>query len=162
MPINPADLEHRLWDEIESHQVGMLITLAGVPRHAQPMTAFVEREARRIWFFTGNDTELAREAASPRRAVFAFQQRDLRASISGYLQVQHDRARMDRYWNAVVAAWRPNGKSDPKLTLLCMDCDDAQVWLSQTGPLKVVWEIAKANATRRQPDLGARTHLDFH
>jgi general stress protein 26 len=162
MSTNPADVEHRLWNEIETHQVGMLLTLGGAPRHAQPMTAFVEREQRRIWFFTSNDTELAREAGSARPAVFICQQRDLQASISGHIQIQHDRARMDKLWNAVVAAWHPGGKSDPKLTLLCMDCDDAQVWMSQAGPMKFVWEIAKANATHRQPDLGARTHLDFH
>src|SRR5579863_5539316 len=162
MANNPADVEHRLWDELEAHQIGMLIALGGSPRHAQPMTAFVEREARRIWFFTSNDTELAREAASPQPAVFAYQQRDLQASISGHLQAQHDRARMDKFWNAVVAAWHPGGKNDPKLTLLSMDCDDAQVWISQAGPIKFAWEIVKCNATRRHPDLGGRTHLDFH
>jgi general stress protein 26 len=162
MPTNPADVEHKLWDELEAHPVGMLLTLGAAPRHAQPMTAFVEREQRRLWFFTRTDTDLAREAETSRAAVFSYQHRDLQASIRGHVQRQHDRARMDKYWNAVVAAWHPGGKSDPKLTLLCMDCDDAQVWASEAGPVKFAWEIAKANATRRQPDLGGRTHLDFH
>ena len=159
---NPADIEHRLWDEIERHQVGMLMLVGGSPQHAQPMTAFVERDRRRIWFFTRTDTELAKQVGIGQRAMFAFQQRDLQACLSGQLHLQHDRERMDKFWNAVVAAWRPEGKKDPRLTLLSMDCEDADVWVSNAGPVKFAWEIAKANATRHPPDLGGRTHLDFH
>ena len=35
-----------------------------------------------------------------------------------------------------------------------LDCDDAQVWVSDAGPVKFAWEIARANATGRAPDLG--------
>jgi general stress protein 26 len=161
-PSNPADVEHLLWDEIERHQVGMLVIRGGAPAHAQPMTAFIERAARRLWFFGDADSDLGHAASIGRPAVFAFQQHDLLASLSGQLQVRHDRARMDRFWNAVVAAWRPGGKNDPNLTLISMECDEAEVWLSTAGPMRFAWEIAKANATRRQPDLGGHTHLRFH
>lgn len=80
---------------------------------------------------------------------------------AGRLSIDHDRARMDRYWNAVVAAWHPKGHRDPGLTLLAMDCEDAQVWVSTAGPMKAVWEIAKANAMRREPEVGTRAHLTF-
>lgn len=160
--LNPSDVEHRLWDEIERHSIGMLMIVGGTPHHAQPMSAFVEREHRRLWFFTSRNTDLAREAENGRKAMFTFQLRDFQACIGGQIHPQHDRARMDRFWNAVVAAWYPDGKNDPGLTLMCMDCDDAQVWISSTGPVKFAWEIAKANATHHQPDLGGRTHLDFH
>jgi hypothetical protein len=46
--------------------------------------------------------------------------------------------------------------------MLAMQCEDALVWVSTAGPMKAVWEIAKANAMRREPDVGARTHLTFH
>ena len=159
---NPADVEHRLWNEIETSPVGMLMIVGGPPHHAQPMNAFVERESRRIWFFASNDSNLALEAAVGHPAMFIYQHRDIQACIGGGLAVQHDRARIDKYWNAVVAAYFPGGKGDPKLTLLRLDCDDAQVWLSSAGPMKFIWEIAKANATHRQPEVGGRTHLDFH
>jgi general stress protein 26 len=159
---NPADVEHRLWNDIEAHQIGMLMAVGGAAHHAQPMTAFAERGRRQMWFFTRNDTDLVRQIGDGHEAMFMFQQRDLQACIDGHLTVQHDPVRMERYWNAVVAAWHPAGRNDPKLTLLCLDCNDAQVWLSEAGPVKFAWEIAKANATRHQPDLGGRAHLDFH
>ena len=161
-PTNPGDVEHLLWDEIERHGVGMLAIVEAGPPHARPMHGFVERDHRRLWFFTDRGSDIARAAGAGRPALFTFQQRDLQASLSGRIRVQHDRDRMDRFWNAVVAAWHPGGKSDPGLTLLSLDCDEAEVWFSASGPFQFAWEIAKANATRNLPDVGGRVHLDFH
>ena len=33
---------------------------------------------------------------------------------------------MDRYWNPVLSAWYPDGKDDPRLTLLRFDVDDGE------------------------------------
>ena len=93
--------------------------------------------------------------------MFIHQQKDLQACISGQLTQQYDRSRVDKYWNAMIAAWFSGGKDDPNLTLLRLECDDAQVWISQAGPVKFVWEIAMANATKHQPDLGGKTSLNF-
>lgn len=159
---DPAAVERRLWDEIEKDQIGMLGVVGGAAHHLQPMTAFVEPAAKRLWFFTRNDTDLVEEIGAGHKAMFVFQQRDLRACVGGRLTVTQDRDRMDRYWNAVVAAWYPKGKDDPHLTLLRLDCDDAQVWISQAGPMRFAWEIAKANATGHAPDLGGRAEVRFN
>ncbi len=159
---NPADVEMRLWEDIETHKVGMLGLVGGTLPHAQPMTAFPERTRRQIWFFTRSDTELARQVVDGRPAVFTLQQRDMHASIGGELQIQHDPIRIERYWNAIVSAWYPGGRSDPALTMMCLECEDAHVWISEAGPVRFAWEIAKANATRHLPDVGGRVHLDFH
>jgi general stress protein 26 len=157
-----AAVEQKLWDEIEKHDTGMLGIVGAAPHHTQPMTAFPEPEHGQIWFFTRTDSDLARGIGEGQTAMFVFQQKDIQACIAGQLTLQHDPARIDKYWNAVVAAWYPGGRSDPKLTLLRLDCDDAQVWISQAGPAKFAWEIAKANATKHTPNLGGRTNLDFH
>ena len=155
-----AAVEHRLWDDIERHQTGML----GLAEEAalQPMTAFVEREGERLWFFARSDTELARRIGQGGEGMFVFQQRDLQATITGQLSVKRDEARIAKYWNAVVAAWHPQGKSDPRLTLICLDARDAEVWCSQAGPVTFAWEIAMANARKHEPHLGGRANLHFH
>lgn len=165
MGTNPNDheaVERRLWREIQQEQIGMLGVVGGEPHHFQPMTAFAEREDGQIWFFTYNDTELVQQIGQGETAMFVFQTKALWACVGGKLTVQHDRARMDKYWNAVVAAWYPDGKDDPRLTMLRLDCDDAQVWISEAGPLKFAWEIARANAAGRQPELGGRADLNLH
>ena len=155
-----AAVEHRLWDDIERHQTGML----GLAEETalQPMTAFVEREGERLWFFARSDTELARRIGQGGEGMFVFQQRDLQATITGQLSVKRDEARIAKYWNAVVAAWYPQGKDDPRLTMMRLECMDAEVWISQAGPMKFAWEIAKANATKHEPHIGGKANLHFH
>jgi general stress protein 26 len=156
-----AAVETRLWDAIEKERTGML-GLVGSDQHFQPMTAFLERESQEIWFFTYVDTDLAEAAQSGGHAMFVFQQKDLQACIGGRLTVSADRERMDRYWSPMVAAWYPEGKDDPRLTLLRLDCEDARVWITEAGAARFMFEIAKANMSKDRPDLGERRDLNFH
>jgi general stress protein 26 len=160
---DPAAVQTRLWDEIEKHNIGMLGVVGGEPRHFQPMTAFLERATNRFWFYTYKDAHLTESVAdSGAEAMFVYQLRDIQASIAGRLSLDHDRDRIDRYWNAVVAAWYPQGKDDPLLTMLRLDAADAEVWVSKAGPTRFAWKVAKANATGTTPHVGDRTHLNLH
>ncbi|MGH6908734.1 MAG: pyridoxamine 5'-phosphate oxidase family protein [Phenylobacterium sp.] len=157
---NILDVKKRLWKAIgERHGTGML-GMMDSGHHFQPMTAFVEEEARQIWFFTRKETDLA-QAATGGLAMFVIQTGDLQACLGGRLSAAFDRTRMDKYWNSVVAAWYPGGKDDPNLTMLRLDLEDAEVWIS-ANPVKFAWEIAKANATHTTPDAGDQAHIDFH
>jgi general stress protein 26 len=161
---DPADLQEQLWSAVEKHQIGMLGVL-GDSHHFQPMTAFVERDTNEIWFFTYKDTDLAQSAAEQidgGRAAFIFYSRELQACVDGRLSVQHDPERMEKYWNAHVAAWYPEGKDDPRLTLLRLDCTEAAVWLSEAGPVRYAWEILKANVSHSTPDVGERANINLH
>ncbi len=46
--------------------------------------------------------------------------------------------------------------------MLRLDAADAQLWITEAGPLKFMWEIVKANATKSTPDLGERTDISLH
>lgn len=161
--LSNGEVRDRLWKAIDEHHTGML-GLTGDNHHFQPMTAFVEADANRIWFFTRTDTDLAREAAAQpgSEAAFIFQDRKLHACINGRITIDHDRDRIERYWNAHVAAWYPDGKDDPALTLLRLDLTDAAVWITEGGPLKYAFEVAKANASNTTPDVGERRDVNFH
>jgi len=161
-PMSQAEIEDKLWKSIEHHNTGML-GLTGDDHHYQPMTAFVEREDGRLWFFTKNDTDLAKSiGATTAASSFIYQSKDVHACIDGRITLDHDRERIERYWNVHVAAWYPEGKDDPTLTLLRMDVTEAAVWVSEGGLLKYAFEVAKANATKTTPDVGERRDLNFH
>jgi general stress protein 26 len=152
----------RLWNEIENHQIGMLGLVSEI-RHFQPMTAFLERASHQLWFFSHSHTPIAAQAKRGRHpALYLFQQRDIQASLAGEVSVVHDEERIDKYWNAVVAAWYPAGRLDPELTMLCFDVQDAEVWISRAGPVRFAIEIAKANATHRRPELSDHATLSFN
>lgn len=128
---DPQELERKFWKSLKSDMTVML-GLDGVEDgHTRPMTAQFEVERGPIWFFTASDSLLVRQLASSRRATFAFSAKghDLFASVQGQLQVDNDRAVIDRLWNAFIAAWY-EGKDDPKLTLLRLDPEHAEIWLN--------------------------------
>lgn len=162
-----AQAQDRLWKEIDKARYGMLAPVGSVPpQHFQPMTAFAEPEAGLIWFFTRKTTDLARAVAKTgegAQAMYVVQAKDqgFQACIGGLLELRDDRDRMDRFWNPVVAAWYPEGKDDPDLTLLRFDARDAQIWVSDTNPVKFAWSIAKANTTHTLPDVGERAKIDL-
>lgn len=155
--LTAAEAEAAFWKHLKSSNTGML-GLDQPGYHAQPMTAFREEETGTIWFFTRDDTDLAKDAslAGGQSAMFSYGSKDQNvwACIHGQLSVRHDREKIDRYWNPVLAAWYPEGKDDPHLTLLRFDANDGRIWVNEGGFLKFAFEVARANLTKTLPDAG--------
>jgi general stress protein 26 len=160
-----AQTEHEklLWKELEKRNTVMLGLTAQPMQHLQPMTAFRDDTSRSVFFFCRTDNDLAVRAGDGAEAMMCLQSKDdsFIACLSGELSAVHDRDRIERFWNPVVAAWFPDGKDDPNLTLLRMDPAEAQLWIADSNPVKFGWEIAKANMSKRQPDIGETAHLDL-
>jgi general stress protein 26 len=125
------ELETKLWTSLKSDMTVML-GLDGVEDgHPRPMTAQLEHDDRGpIWFFTATDNAIVQKLARGDRALatFASKGHDLFATIHARLSVDTDRAVIDRLWNRYVAAWYEGGKQDPKLALLRLDPDSAEIW----------------------------------
>lgn len=156
------EVRDRLFDAIEDERTGML-GLSESRMHFQPMTAFLERDTGQIWIFSGKDTDLVRESSGGRHAMFTFhaEKRGVWACLGGELSETFDRGRLEKYWSPMVAAWYPDGKDDPNLTMLRFDLHDAEVWVERKGPLKFAFETAKANLSRELPDWGQKSDLNF-
>jgi general stress protein 26 len=158
-----AEVEKRLWTELEQNRFGMLGATLAAGGHFNPMSAYAEPESNTIWFYTNKNTDLARVADGSVAAMFIVmaKDQDFQACIAGELRTTKDLLHRDKYWSPMVAAWFPEGKDDPNLTLMAFSCKDADVWISDAGALKFGWEIAKANLTRAMPDIGGQAHLVF-
>ena len=164
--LTPAKAEEAFWDSLKKSNTGLL-GLDQPGYHAQPMTAFRDEETGTIWFFTRDDTDLARDAGvgSGQSAMFHYGSKDQNvwACVHGDLSVHgQDRAIIDRYWNPVLAAWYPEGKDDPHLTILRFEAGDARVWVNEGGFFKFAFEIAKANATKTLPDAGGVADVNLN
>ena len=103
--------------------------------HARPMTAQVEADRGPIWFFTARDNTLVQNLANGDRAIATFTSKghDLFATIHGSVRFDNDRAVIDRLWNRYIAAWYQGGKEDPKLALLRLDPERAEIWLDASS-----------------------------
>jgi len=128
----PQELEQKFWKALKSDMT-MMLGLDGVEDgHARPMTAQLEHDDRGpIWFFTAKDNTIVKKlAAQSGRAIATFTSKghDLFATIHGTVRLDTDRAVIDRLWNRYVAAWYEGGKDDPKLALLRLDPERAEIW----------------------------------
>jgi len=136
MATDERELESRLWKAIDSDRT-LMLGLDGVEDgHTRPMTALVEDGHGPLWFFAGRQNVLVDAAGGRARATAAFVAKghDLFASIRGTLSIDQDRAVIDRLWNPFIAAWF-EGKDDPRLVLLRLDPEQAEIWLNENNLL---------------------------
>ena len=153
--------QERLWQAIAAKRVGMLsLTKSGL--HPQPMIAMVEPRRKRLWFVARSGTDLVRTVGDGGPCLFVLQDGELLASVAGELGVVEDPRRLLRCWTADMAAWLPEGPRDPGLTLLRMDCVDAELWISGMGLTKFAWEIACAGPRPTVPDTGGAMPATLH
>src|SRR5690606_25084372 len=121
----------------------LMLGLAGKDDgHTRPMTAIIEDEDRGpIWFFTSTDNEIVTAGGGRAVAAFVSKGHDLFATIHGRLIIDTDPVMVERHWNSMVAAWF-DGQNDPKLRLLRLDPEGAQIWENASSILagvKALW-----------------------
>ena len=134
---NPQELEQKFWKALKTDRTVML-GLDGVEDgHARPMTAQAENDKGPIWFFTSADNGIVQKLAAGHRAIATFTSKNhqLFATIHGGIAVDNDPTVIERLWNPFVAAWYEDGKQDPKLRLLRMDAEHAEIWLNESSLL---------------------------
>lgn len=162
---NPSEVRERLFKEVDDARFGMLgVTGVQPQHHFNPMACYPDKEQGRIWFFTKKGTDLVNDAGkSGAHAMFTVVSKDqnFQACIGGVLREQYDRAELEKFWNPHIAAWYPDGKDDPELTMLVLEAHDADVWISKAGPVRYAFEVAKANATHSIPDVGGKTNVQL-
>jgi general stress protein 26 len=132
----PQELEAKFWKSLSSDMTMMLGLDAVDDGHARPMTAQFEDDRSPLWFFTSKDNGLVQKLGGDGGraiATYASKGHDLFATLHGSLSLDNNRATIDRLWNRFVAAWYEGGKDDPKLALLRLDAERAEIWLNESS-----------------------------
>lgn len=142
-----AEIRAKFWKALKSDMTMFLGLAEGEDGHARPMTAQLDDALYDdgeyhgpLWFFTATDNNLYRMiqqqelgGSAPRAmAHFASKGHDIWATVHGGLSTSRDRATMDRLWNRFVAAWY-EGKDDPKIGLIRLDPEDAEIWIDASS-----------------------------
>ena len=158
-----ADLEQKFWKALASDMT-MMVGIDGVEDgHARPMTAQLDGDEDRgpIWFFTSKNNGLVQALPSGNRAIATFTSKghDLFASVHGKLAIEQDRAMVDRLWNSHVAAWFEGGKDDPKLVLLRLDAETAEIWADASSLVAGIKALFGADPKEEYKDKVAKVAL---
>jgi general stress protein 26 len=135
----PQEIEAKFWKALKS-DLTMMLGLDGVEDgHARPMTAQLDGERSPIWFFTSKDNaivqKLGQGGGQGNRAIATFSSKghDIFATVHGTVSLDNNRATIDKLWNRFVAAWFEGGKEDPKLALLRLDAERAEIWVDASS-----------------------------
>ncbi|MBB4659911.1 pyridoxamine 5'-phosphate oxidase family protein [Parvularcula dongshanensis] len=156
--------EKQFWEEVKKVRAGML-GVKGLPDHMQPMSPREEPEAKKLWFYLHNDSDLCKQVqAGHAEAHFCVvgKDHDYHACAKGTLRENKDPAKVDQFWDPIVAAWFEHGKEDPRMTLIEMTLEHAAIWGSTDSSTRFGWEIAKSNLMDdKVPDVGVRTDVTF-
>jgi general stress protein 26 len=134
---SPQEIEAKFWKALKSDMTCML-GLDGVEDgHARPMTAQLDGERSPVWFFTSKDNAIVQNLGKGNRAIATFSSKghDIFATIHGTVSLDNNPATIDRLWNRYVAAWFEGGKDDPKLVLLRLDAERAEIWVDASSLL---------------------------
>ena len=135
---NEQEIKEKFWKAVKSDMTMFLGLAEGEDGHARPMTAQLDERHLTddsyngpIWFFTSTDSVLYQKIGSGDRAMahFTSKSHDVWATIHGGLSQSHDREMIERLWNRFVAAWYEGGMDDPKLALIRLDPDAAEIWI---------------------------------
>lgn len=138
---NETEIKEKFWKALKSDMTMFLGLADGEDGHARPMTAQLDDEGLQgnlyhgpIWFFTSTDNHLYQQIGSGARAMAHFTSKghDVWATLHGNLSQSYDRAVIDRLWNRFVAAWY-TGKDDPKLALIRLDAENAEIWIDASS-----------------------------
>lgn len=139
---NETEIKEKFWKALKSDMTMFLGLAEGEDGHARPMTAQLEDEHYDsgeyhgpIWFFTSTDNGLYQKISGNSRAMahFASKGHDVWATVHGSLSTSQDRATIDRLWNRFVAAWYEGGKDDPKIALIRLDPEEAEIWIDASS-----------------------------
>ena len=156
-----TDHREKFWNRLDGVNSGML----GLAEDARlvPMSHYADAEARKLWFITARDTDLARALASGAKDalhVVSDGGKGLFARIHGTLALSDDRAKLDELWNAVASSWFEDGQQDDDVQLLRLDLAEAEVWVTG-GSLSFLYQVAKSKVTGDKPDMGEHFGLTF-
>jgi general stress protein 26 len=159
-----SEAEAKLWSMIKDIKVAMMTSWDGEAMHSRPMHGIQEEYEGKLYFFTREESAKTAEISKYDKINLAYADIDHNTyvSIAGRGRLVHDKERMRRYWNPMVSAWFPKGLDDPNLALIEVDADGAQYWDSTSSNMRYLWEIASANLTGREPNMGENAKVELH
>jgi general stress protein 26 len=153
----------QLWNMLDDFSVCMATTHDDGVLRSRPMMPKIDREAGVIHFLTEADAHKVSEVQKDHDINLAFSEpKNMEfVSVSGKANVSHDRTLVKELWNRYADAWFEGGPEKADVAVVTVKPSQAELWDGESSTIKTVWEVAKATAGNRQPDLGENRKLNL-
>lgn len=110
---------------------------AGETQGVRPMSVQKADDSGRLWFLSASDSHKNQEIqADPR--VKLFLQGSKHAGflmLNGEATISRDPARIEELWNPIMKTWFTEGKTDPRISVICVTPTGGYYWDNKHGGL---------------------------
>ena len=150
------DDREELYEMIDDVGTAMLVTETDNDLRSRPMTGKLYRDSGEIWFLTESRSGKVQEISDDMTSnlTYACPEKETYISITGTAALSRDAGKIDDMWGPWAKATLQCEKDDPKVAAIRFKPQVAEYWSSPSSPLVQAWELAKANITDEQPDMG--------
>ena len=148
-----------LGDAIKNIKTCMLTTSKNGVLHSRPMAIVQDDFKEYLYLYTKKEEAKVNELLEHPNICISFcdHKNHEHVSISGVCIISHSEDLIDKYWSPFVAAWFPNGKKSA--AIIACKVEKAEIWDCETSAMKVLYELAKANLTHKEPNIGKNIKL---
>jgi len=145
----------KLFQIIKNIDFGMFVTqTADGSLRSRPMSTQIIESDQCLWFLTDKGSTKLLEIADESKVnvSFANPSQQTYVSVSGIATITNDSAKLDEVWTLAAKLWFPEGKSDPKLTMIRVQPTDAEYWDAPQGAFVNLYNLTKALVLEARPE----------
>lgn len=137
--------------EIVKHESTCLFTtrLTEVPLTTRPMAVQKVCDQGNFWFLSDRDSDKNKEIENdPRVQLFISNTSNYEfLSVYGNASITRDRHKIDELWSDIAKAWFPEGKDDPRVTVIKVTPEQGFYWDTKDGKLVSMIKILASAVT---------------
>jgi len=143
--------------DLADGQIGMLCTYTS--DHAmdtRPMATLSVADDGTIYFFSQKDSgENQQIVANPAvQLIYANPGKSEYMSLDATASISHDQRKIAELWTPMAKAWFPEGKDDPRITLVTVTVNSGRYWDTKHGKMISMAKIAIGAMTGKPLDDG--------
>lgn len=130
--------------------------------HSAPMTTQDTDFDGVVWFLGSKSSELVKSIPQNNQVNLGYSNisNNDYVSINGVAECVNDPAKLDEIWSSAYEAFFEQGKTDPDIQLLRVDCNGAQYWKG-SGKIATLFKLAKASVTGESEQLGTTKSISL-
>jgi general stress protein 26 len=137
--------------QLVKHQNTCLFSTAihHVPQTTRPMSVQGVDEEGNFWFLSSKDSNKNAQILEDDRVQLYFQNvSDYEfMTIYGRATISRDKQKIDEYWEDIAKAWFPEGKDDPRITVIKVKPESGFYWDTKSGKVVSMLKILASAVT---------------
>lgn len=139
--------------KVKDIKIAMLCTLdAAGKMHNRPMYTHQISGDGIIWFFAGKDSNKISHINANADVSLNYSDTagSLYVTINGKATVTDDQAKVNELWDEMLKAWFPGGVTDPNITLIRIEAQEAEYWDTSGSAIDQLIGYVKATFTGKE------------